>query len=464
MPIWVDVKAGRGAAAGGQSTVTVRVTGLAGDTPVEARLRVMLRVFNFSIPLEQSLPNVWGNQEYPYTVPNYGAHPATPAGGGPPGYSAGGLARALQLLGEHRISVNDIYRTQAAGSVAGNPPPFDSNRGNGTLAWPSLSDPAALRRMRRSTGTTWWNLANLEPTTNTSARMSFDAFLPRWLQMANTSRRLAAAAGFSDAQTSLYLFDETMDLALLTKAATAAKRAFPTVPVMSTARDPSFGIDTCVDISVVHMDVYSAPANAAAIARARAAGKQVWWYVSCCAYHPAGVALDFFIEYPALRSRLLGGAAPWKFNVEGFLYYQVAGWFCDKSKASADTRKNCYNGRFVDEHGGPRTAWKPYGAGGFPDGDGEILAPGIAAPLATVQVKNWRDGSEDYEYLTLLKQRIEAAEAGGASVPASAVAAMRVPADVLTNLTSFSDDPTALEEWRMRIAAAIELVGEAPIA
>jgi hypothetical protein len=60
----------------------------------------------------------------------------------------------MQLLGDHRISVNDIYRTQAAGSVAGNPPPFDSNQGKGTLAWPSLSDPAALRSMRRSTGTT----------------------------------------------------------------------------------------------------------------------------------------------------------------------------------------------------------------------------------------------------------------------------------------------------------------------
>ena len=96
------------------------------------------------------------------------------------------------------------------------------------------------------------------------------------------------------------------------------------------------------------------------------------------------------------------------------------------------------------------------GAGGFPDGDGEILAPGIASPLATVQVKNWRDGSEDYEFLTLLQQRIEHAQATGAAVPASAVAAMGVPAAVLRNLTSFSDEPSALEEWRLRIAEEIE--------
>eukprot|EP01047_Picozoa_sp_COSAG01_P018510 COSAG01_NODE_1005_length_12174_cov_40.917267_5_plen_413_part_00 len=300
VPIWVDVKAGRGAiasdAAGvGETTVTVRVAGLAGDAdvtiPVQAQLEVRLHVFGFSIPLKQSLPNVWGNQEYPYTVPNYGAHgnPARPTnpptGGGPPEYNISGLPHAIQLLGDHRISVNDIYRTQAAGSLAGNPPPFDSNRGGGVLSWPSLSEPAALRSMRRSTGTSWWNLAHLEPSTNSSAHMSFEEFLPHWLQMANRSRTLAAAAGFTDRETSLYMFDETMDLALLTKAATAAKRAFPTVPVMTTARDLSFGLNTSVDISVVHMDVYSAPANAAAIAKARAAGKQVWWY------HPRNILI-----------------------------------------------------------------------------------------------------------------------------------------------------------------------------
>ena len=63
---------------------------------------------------------------------------------------------------------------------------------------------------------------------------------------------------------SLYLFDETMDLALLTKAATMIKKEFPTVQLMTTARDLSVGINTSVDISVVHMDVYNAPANAAA--------------------------------------------------------------------------------------------------------------------------------------------------------------------------------------------------------
>lgn len=301
VPIWVDLKAGRSAAAGRQGNVTVTVTGFAGDTPVTAKLAAQLRIFNFSIPLKQSLPNAWGNQEYPYTVANYGAHPTAgssrPTGGGPPGYNSSGLQHALQLLGEHRISVNDIYRTQAAGPIAGNPPPFNSNLGKGTLAWPSLSDPAALRSMRRATGTSWWNLASLSPRTNTSARMPFGEFLPRWLQMANTSRALAAAAGFTDAETSLYMFDETTDLPLLSTAASAAKAAFPTVNVMSTARDLSFGVNTSVDISVVHMDVYSAPANQPAIARARARGKQVWWYVSCCAYHPSGVALDFFIEY-----------------------------------------------------------------------------------------------------------------------------------------------------------------------
>ena len=202
------------------------------------------------------------------------------------------------------------------------------------------------------------------------------------------------------------------------------------------------------------MDVYTA--NGPAIAAARAAGKQVWWYVSCCGNTPAATNLDFFVEYPAIRSRLLAGAAPWRYAVDGFLYYKIAGWSCDKSKPTADIFDNCYNGTFVDPDGGVRTHWKPYGAGGFPDGDGEIMAPGKTGPLPTVQMKNWRDGSEDYEYLVLLRGRIAAAEAAGRPVPEAAHAAVQVPAGVLASLSNFSDDPARLEEWRLQVAAAIE--------
>ena len=61
----------------------------------------------------------------------------------------------------------------------------------------------------------FWNLAHLESTTNSTAHLSFDAFLGGWLRMATHARAVASAAGFSDQEMSVYMFDETHDLALL---------------------------------------------------------------------------------------------------------------------------------------------------------------------------------------------------------------------------------------------------------
>ena len=102
--------------------------------------------------------------------------------------------------------------------------------------------------MRERTGTSWWNLAHIEPWMNSSAHLSFEGFVHQWLDMVNASRRVATAAGFGDNETSVYMFDETHEMELLTKAAQAAKAAFPSVPVMTTARDLSFGYEILTEI------------------------------------------------------------------------------------------------------------------------------------------------------------------------------------------------------------------------
>jgi hypothetical protein len=79
--------------------------------------------------------------------------------------------------------------------------------------------------------------------------------------------------------------------------------------------------------------------------------------VSCCGRSPAAYELDFFIEYPAIRSRLLAGTAPWKYSVDGFLYYKVSGWFCDilRTKPSSSAA-HCYNNSFIEVDAGLKTA------------------------------------------------------------------------------------------------------------
>ena len=76
--------------------------------------------------------------------------------------------------------------------------------------------------------------------------------------------------------------------------------------------------------------------------------------------------------------------------------------------------------------------------------------------VLTVQMKNWRDGSEDYEYLRLLDTAVADAKAKGGRVPAEAELALKVPATVLTSLTEFSDEPEELQVWRLAVAEAIE--------
>ncbi len=454
-PLWVDVRAAASATPGLQPerlTVSVSATQISDGAPVHVTLSVQLRVFNFTVPTRQSLPNVWGNNEAIFR--HRGNN--TPTWRAGPQYGATGLTEALRLMSESRISINDIYSVQTSGSLVGNPPPFDRDDGpKPVLGWPSFSNVSALAAMREASGTSFWNLGHLEPKTNSTAHLSFDSFAKDWLRMVGKAHKIASAAGFADQQLSLYMFDETNDLSLLSHAAKMAKAAFPNVAVMTTARDLSFGLNTSVDISVPHMDVYAN--NLPAIKKAREAGKQVWWYVSCCGMSPAAYKLDFFVEYPAIRSRLLAGAAPWHYDVDGFLYYKVAGWSCDVLRDKPlSSVAHCYNGSFIRADGGPRTSWRPYGAGGFPDGDGEIMSPGATGPMATVQMKNWRDGSEDYEYLHLLETTIAATRARGGRVPAAAELALKVPAGVLTSLTEFSDEPQQLQAWRLAVAEAIE--------
>ena len=122
------------------------------------------------------------------------------------------------------------------------------------------------------------------------------------------------------------------------------------------------------------------------------------------------------------------------------------------SVANHSSVAHCYNGSFIAADGGPRTGYLMEAE--VPDGDGEIMSPGVTAPLATVQMKNWRDGSEDYEY-SISDTVIADVKARGGRVPAAAELALRVPAAVLTSLTEFRR-AEELQSWRLAVREAIE--------
>jgi len=130
------------------------------------------------------------------------------------------------------------------------------------------------------------------------------------------------------------------------------------------------------------------------VKRAQEAGDAVWSYTALCqkapSYHPdyARVKNDnppyWQIDFPVLSYRI----APWlnrRYGVTGLLYWTTVCW-------NAPTRN-------------------PWDSPGFRvnfNGEGELFYPGedagIDGPIATMRLKNLRDGMEDYELFVLLEK------------------------------------------------------------
>ena len=256
----------------------------------------------------------------------------------------------------------------------------------------------------------------------------------------------AEAAGIAD-RAYIYGFDECNQdfFPILERISQDLKRLFPTVPLLTTTRDHSFGLES----GVTAMDGWTPltphydPAKAAA---ARDRGKAVWWYICCGPAHPWA---NWFIEYPAIDTRLLMGAMTAKYRPDGFLYYAITRWPNNDAPIKD----------------GPFTSWDPASYRDF-NGDGSLLCPGPGGrPLATIRLENFRDGLEDYAYARILEATLAAKRAAGgpsaddAAWIERAEAALRVPEDVVEDLTRFTRDPDVIYAWRRRLAKAIATAG-----
>jgi hypothetical protein len=224
------------------------------------------------------------------------------------------------------------------------------------------------------------------------------------------------------------------------RAAKLLKQAFPEVFVLTTTYDHTFGLE-----SVIHsMDGFcplTPSFDATRAAKARAAGKQVWWYICCGPHHPYA---NMFIEYPAIEGRLLMGAMTAKYRPDGFLYYQTSIW----------------NAPPIDS--GPFTKWDPRSWTTY-HGDGSWTCPGPdGTPLPTIRLENFRDGLEDYAYYRILEATVAKVEADAklhaksARWLARAKAALAVPDDVVRSMTEYTHDPAAIYRYRQTLADAIE--------
>ena len=262
----------------------------------------------------------------------------------------------------------------------------------------------------------------------------------------NTVERLrpvyakAKALGLLD-HAYLYGCDEvvTNHFGRVEEAAALLKKEFPGVTVMTTTYDHSYGLTS----GIKSIDAFCPltpkfePVQAAA---ARAAGKQVWWYICCGPHHPHA---NMFIEYPAIEGRLLMGAMTAKQRPDGFLYYQISIWNSQKPITS-----------------GPFTDWNPRSWTTYPgDGAWTCVGPG-GSPLPTQRLENFRDGLEDFAYVRILEDLLRQSDSKPATPwHAEARAALAVPESLVKSMTEYARDPAALYAWRDRVARLIE---EAP--
>lgn len=238
------------------------------------------------------------------------------------------------------------------------------------------------------------------------------------------------------------------DFPQVQRAAALIKEAFPDVMVMTTTYDHSFGLDSVITA----MDAFcplTPRYDRTRAERARAAGKEVWWYICCGPRHPYA---NMFIEYPAIEGRLLMGAMTARDRPDGFLYYQISIWNSEKPITD-----------------GPFTDWDPRSWTSF-HGDGSWTCVGPdGTPLPTIRLENFRDGLQDYAYARILDATID--QVGllrrrtqrHTEWAATARAALRVPETLIKSRTEFTDDPRDVTAWRNGLAEAIENAPIAPV-
>jgi len=169
------------------------------------------------------------------------------------------------------------------------------------------------------------------------------------------------------------------------------------------------------------------------VRRAQSQGDEVWSYTalaqSAPSYHPnyENVKNDnppyWQLDFPVLSYRI----APWlnrRYGVTGLLYWSTVYW------GSPD--------RDPWDDPGFRIRW---------NGDGFLFYPGadagVEGPIASIRLKNLRDGMEDYEYFHILDQQRKQE------------LVQRIATQAVPTWGTWDQNPAQLLELRKKLAEAI---------
>ncbi len=121
----------------------------------------------------------------------------------------------------------------------------------------------------------------------------------------------------------------------------------------------------------------------------RSKGKEVWWYGCNVVYAPYP---NWAVHFDNVAPRIMP-VMSYKYNMDGILQWAV----------------NLFNDENSYPLNGPRWPDRPWTMKGWfaQPGEAHLYYPGRNGDFwPSIRLSNWRDGMEDYEYLTLLKAKL----------------------------------------------------------
>ncbi|HUS80110.1 MAG TPA: glycoside hydrolase domain-containing protein [Armatimonadota bacterium] len=165
-------------------------------------------------------------------------------------------------------------------------------------------------------------------------------------------------------------------------------------------------------------------------------GRVFWWYT---AVYPRAPYPTFLVDDYGSAPRVL----PWmnaRWQIAGLLYWNTTQW-----RAVSDPWQD------------PLTL--PWAGA---NGDGSLLYPGsevgVNGPVASLRLKLIREGLEDHQYLTMLRELVNEGQRAEPKPDGSDPGAARVAevcGDLFTAPDSYTTDPLALDRARQKVAEEI---------
>lgn len=385
-------------------------------------VELTVEIFEFVLPSTPSLPTFWGVSERDNLK-------LWPAEARTPEFSN----RFANFLLDHRIAASGVY--------------------GGAADWPTQYTVAGLRRLY-ARGQRNFNLASLQvlPITENETAAFYE--------QVSSAIELTDAAGIPRNATSVYVLDESpanVDAAMLPVISAKIKalygrggdgvqvvtcgsnqwllrmngsESFPDVDIFL---PPLAGHvlpgQTCDGIGACAASFANTSEKAKAIAAA--AGQRLGLYISG---FPGGeYGLNWKVELPIIRSRLLLGLAAFSDGVEAFLYFRLNKWtqYIRSPIAGAGGRGPLNFTSVTATMEVTGFAYAPYGH----DGVGELIAPGPSGALSSIHFENIRDGLEDHAMFSMLQALVTEREEQGVNCTVEA-ALLRAPRTIWCAITT----------------------------